>query len=348
MLHQNHKLQTRLQLIKRLLNTSNCESLIKCVIAFTDSQQSSISYNSKLSFYLNALINNNSTSTHKNENLSPATVTAITNNDKEILSHLNQILCNSGLNYKNELNIILNRANASNITESVLSETGHPSESTYLIINLNNSNLSRKNAFDLMNQLDKEFDDEILKIYNKSRTTFTYFLDQFDELTKELNKLSMNLTNQVVLMHSSVRKQYFQRLKLKFIKSYDIRHKCIYLIENMTHEKCIWHDSNSWPLFDILDQTEGPNRERRRLKKSHLYIPDRFFKQEFKLKLQNEKQPIPLRYLLSNYEDYLSSNNSSKSDSDGTLAVNYMLSNWKNSEIIRFNFYSFKKKDLKP
>lgn len=267
MLHPHHKLQTRLQLIKRLVNTQNCETIIKCILALTDNQQSSLSYNSKLSFYFNSLINNNNLNPINTENLAQ-----ITNNDKEILSNLNQILCSAGLNYKNELNSILSLLNRNNLitgmnelslNESTSNNT-QSNDSTYLLINVTNNN--SKSSLDLATQMDKEFDDEILKIYYKSKLTFSYFLDQFDKLTHDLNDFSCNLTNQVVLLHSSVRKLYFQRLKTKFIKSYDIKQKWIYLIENMTHEKCVWYDETSWPSFTILDQTEGPNRERRRLK----------------------------------------------------------------------------------
>jgi hypothetical protein len=163
------------------------------------------------------------------------------------------------------------------------------------------------------------------------------FAEQYDRLGSELNEFSCNLTNQVVLMHSSVRKIYFQRLKNKFIKSYDVKQKWISLIENMTHEKCLWFETNCWPKFEVLDQTEGPNRERRRLKKSHLFIADRFFKENFKSRLRNENCSNSLKYLLNNYEDYLSMAQNEKKEStpiDSTFTTNYMLSHWKNNEII--------------
>ena len=104
-------------------------------------------------------------------------------------------------------------------------------------------------------------------------------------------------------MHSNVRKNYLQRLKSKGIQVYHIQKKWMNMIENMTHERTIWHDPANLCSFFILDQTEGPNRERRRLRKSHLYIAERFFKPEVKPKLENEKQPSTLRYLISNGDD---------------------------------------------
>ena len=72
-------------------------------------------------------------------------------------------------------------------------------------------------------------------------------------------------------MHSSFRKSYLQRIKNKRIQIFDIKQKWIHLIEKMTHEKCIWYEMSGreavGPFFFILDQTEGPNRERRRIKK---------------------------------------------------------------------------------
>lgn len=106
----------------------------------------------------------------------------------------------------------------------------------------------------------------------------------------------------------------------------------------MCHEKCgMWHDALTWPSFQILDPTEGPHRERRRLKKSHLYINERFFKSDVRSKLANERNVHPLKYLLNTYEDYLASSDkpSFENDPDGSFISNYGLNYWKNNEIIK-------------
>lgn len=59
-MHPNHKIATRLQAIKHLLNTFNCESIVKSMLSLSDNvggsaQQSSVSFNGKLSFYLSSL-----------------------------------------------------------------------------------------------------------------------------------------------------------------------------------------------------------------------------------------------------------------------------------------------------
>lgn len=125
-------------------------------------------------------------------------------------------------------------------------------------------------------------------------------------------------------------------LKNKLIKSYDVKQKWVQIIESMCHEKCLWHDKATWPSFHILDQTEGAHRERRRLKKSHLYINERFFKEQVKAKLANERNMHPLKYLLNTFEDYLTADKPSfENDPDGSFISSYGLNHWKNNEIIK-------------
>ncbi len=132
-------------------------------------------------------------------------------------------------------------------------------------------------------------------------------------------------------MHSNVRKTYLQRLKNKRIQAFDVKQKWLHLIENMTHEKCLV--VSPAPAFYALDQTEGPNRERRRLKKRHLFMDSRFFKPEMAERLLDEKREPPLKYLLANYE---------LSPTDGTYTSigmstgDYMLYYLKNSEVLKY------------
>jgi hypothetical protein len=262
---------------------------MRYLFSATDNLQQS--YNLKLSFYFNSLFSSNNNNNNNNNNLT----TQLNKNDKEILSHLNQLLSTVGFNYKAELTAAVANSNTIDV------DSLHSSAASMI-----NSNENLKKVYlELTTQFDKEFDREILKIYSRTITMFKRFLQQFDKLTEDLNTYSLNLTNQAVAMHSNVRKIYLQRLKNKRIQVYDVKQKWLHLIENMLHSRFMWCDQSSLPKFYILDQTEGPNRERRRLKKSHLYIPERFFKPDIRLKLLSEKQPSPLRYLLNNYEDYL-------------------------------------------
>ena len=100
----------------------------------------------------------------------------------------------------------------------------------------------------------------------------------------------------------------------------------------MTHEKCTWYESNNTDknesIFFILDQTEGPNRERRRIKKvNQLNIPSRFFKPDLRQKIDDYKQINQLKYLINNFDN--SDTNS------GFSAGDYMLYYLKNSEVLK-------------
>ena len=365
-MHPNHKIKnTRLKLIKILTTNPNCETILKCALSLPDSQLSTISSNSKLSYYFNSLFgygisNKNDPQIVSNQTMSLASKNTfqLSNNDKEVLLEFNQILTRAGLNYKTEYYAVINAYTRNSSLISGYEPSSSPdlasfaTESTYLIVNTDSNWL--RAIVDLTTQFDKEFDDEILKIFHKSKQIFNLFLEQYDKIIQELSNFSYNLTNKVVLMHSSVRKQLFQRLKSKLIKQYDIKKNWMGIIENMTHEKCIWFDAHCWPYFYILDQTESPCRERRRLKKSHLYLAEKYFKEETRSKLLNEKQTHPLKYLLNNYDDYFNSgsNNSdnistrnSENDSEkssgstfemsGMEASSYMLNQWKYSENIK-------------
>jgi hypothetical protein len=386
MMHPNHKVKnTRLKLIKILTTNPNCETILKCALSLPDSQPSAISSNSKLSFYFNSLFD---LATAAGSKKAPHTTMSssligpsgngasstsaspisgslqqqhhhhqhITNNDKEVLHEFNQILTHAGLNYKTEYYAVINAytRNSAQITGFESSNSpdlaSFAAESTYLIVNTDSNWL--RASVDLTTQFDKELDDEILKIFRRATNIFNLFLETYERLVAELSHFSYNLTNKVVLMQSSVRKQLFQRLKNKLIRQHDVRQSWMGLIESVTHERCMWFDEASTTSFYILDQTESPSRERRRLKKSHLYIPERFFKPEVRWKLAREKNLHPLKYLLNSYEDYLNggvggtaataangSGGANKGEDEGftstTFAANsYMLNQWKYSENI--------------
>jgi hypothetical protein len=299
MLHPNHKQTTRINIIKNLLSTSHCEALIKFLI-ISDGQQS---FNLKFTFYLNALFN-----------LKPI----MKKSDVEVLTMFNRLLIEAGFNTKFEFtpNTSFLLANSSEGFEIV--------DSSPLISS------NRKSTLDLNTQFDKEIDTEVLGIYRKTSAHFKRFLQQFDRLTEDLMHFSTHLTNLVVSMHSKFRKSDLQRLKYKRIQQYDAKQKWIRLIDNMTHERCIGFEARCAPMFSVLDYTEGPNRERRRLRKAHLFIPERFFKTEIKQHLANEKQSKPLKYLLNNYDDYLSSD-SFQASSIGDFIL-YQLKNNENIE----------------
>jgi hypothetical protein len=287
MLHPNNKLQTRLQLIKRLFNTPNYELIYKTIFT-SDNSSYNLASNSKLMIYLNILIEQQQKNSDK-----------MSNNDKEILNHLNEMF-----------------------NLSFLSATKLNSSKNYLN-KLNNS-------VDLTN-FDKEFDDEMLKIYTKSKIIFKQFIKIFDIFSRIIDgksfidyitELNTNLFNNCMC---DVLKSYFQYIKSRHDQTVELKHKWLEILENMTHEHCLWFDPLNAQHFTVLDQTEGPNRERRRLKKSHLYIKHKFFKNEVHNKVDCEKRASKYEYLLCNEDDYATSSNKSNMSSieptDGSYVI---------------------------
>ena len=94
----------------------------------------------------------------------------------------------------------------------------------------------------LLNRCDKELDEEILTVYRRANQAFTRLLRLYDKLAEQLSERAVNLTNQVCATHAGVRKGYLQRLKNKRIRRFDVKQKWLRLVENMTHEKCLWHE----------------------------------------------------------------------------------------------------------
>ena len=160
--------------------------------------------------------------------------------------------------------------------------------------------LSKRAHTDLITKFDKELDNERLNyIYKRTMDTCASFEATYERMTGDLSAFAINALNQVVSVHSNVKKLYLQRVKSKRIELFDVRQRWTRLIEQMTHERCMCYDAASAPAFHMLDATESPNRERRRLVRSHLYIAERFFKPDYRQLVANERRQGPLRYLCS-------------------------------------------------
>lgn len=214
MMHPNHKLVTRLQLVKRLMNTPNCETILKCIVSLPDSASSIISassaasssnltqtnvpFTTKLAVHLNSLIN------------SATTITS--NNDKEILSHLAHMLGQCGLGFKPEYYV------SDPSSELVVTSA----ESHYLMVSQAMQPTSvgrvgaagvaahRKGSIDLTTQIDRDLDEEMMRIFHKAKSAFMRFIEHYERLVQELSEHACTLTNLVVLQHSNAQKNYIQ------------------------------------------------------------------------------------------------------------------------------------------
>ncbi|KHN89006.1 Lysosomal-trafficking regulator [Toxocara canis] len=122
-----------------------------------------------------------------------------------------------------------------------------------------------------------------------------------DETTaaEPISNIAMSLTCEVVDEQNLSRKLFLRSCR-------SAETSCIYaeriissLSVQLCHPEAVCFDESSWPLSWALDPTEGPNRERRRLKPDHLNFDRRFVLPEFANKLSNRERPFPLSNLLS-------------------------------------------------
>jgi len=133
--------------------TSPTSSSISSNPAFT----ATIPLNAKLAFYLNTL------------NLNDKDATS--NNDREILIHLDELVSQAGLDYKAELVRTLSlfsRPSIGSMAPMSGSFYFHDVESQWQLLMPDNSSNMDGTFIDLTNQCDKEFDEEIMKTYHRN------------------------------------------------------------------------------------------------------------------------------------------------------------------------------------
>uniref|UniRef100_A0ABM0M5Y3 Lysosomal-trafficking regulator-like n=1 Tax=Saccoglossus kowalevskii TaxID=10224 RepID=A0ABM0M5Y3_SACKO len=107
-------------------------------------------------------------------------------------------------------------------------------------------------------------------------------LHRLDGLAKEISNCAMEITQKVVMNQNVQRKKLLEKVRQSLAKTMDVRKGWHDIIQQLTHERAIWHD----PEFECtswqLDPTEGPARVRRRLQRCHLGLNRKY--------LMNERQ----------------------------------------------------------
>ncbi|GAB6023119.1 hypothetical protein CHUAL_007205 [Chamberlinius hualienensis] len=119
------------------------------------------------------------------------------------------------------------------------------------------------------------------------------------------------------------RKLYLNSLKKKFSDRLYIRQKWLSLVDRLTHERTIWHDSKSFPVSWELDQTEGPQRVRKRLSRCSLAMSERFLLSHAKEKLKMSGNVHPFEWLIK--------------DEDMSYGYSIMINDIQTKEIIQFS-----------
>ncbi|XP_075002599.1 lysosomal-trafficking regulator isoform X3 [Calonectris borealis] len=129
---------------------------------------------------------------------------------------------------------------------------------------------------------------------------------RLDTKSKDISKIAGDITQAVSLSQGIERKKVIQHIRGMYKAELSASRHWQELVQQLTHDRALWYDPVYYPTSWQLDPTEGPNRERRRLQRCYLTIPNKYLlpdrqKQEGVIK-------TPLSYL---FEDKTHSSHSS-------------------------------------
>ncbi|XP_055949206.1 lysosomal-trafficking regulator-like isoform X3 [Argiope bruennichi] len=129
-------------------------------------------------------------------------------------------------------------------------------------------------------------------------------LHKFESLAKEVSTEALSVTQKVFEIQNNERKSFMEELKAKYYEETSGRRTWFKLVEQMTHEKAVWHIPEFYPRSWELDPTEGPLRIRRRLKRCYLRVDSRFLRPDYmdRLVVNKDKNQPFLNLLLHDNE----------------------------------------------
>ncbi|XP_029450120.1 LOW QUALITY PROTEIN: lysosomal-trafficking regulator-like [Rhinatrema bivittatum] len=131
---------------------------------------------------------------------------------------------------------------------------------------------------------------------------------RLDTKLRDISKIAGDITQAVSFSQGMERKKVIQHIRGMYKVDLSASRHWQELIQQLTHDGTVWYDSDCYPTSWQLDPTEGPNRERRRLQRSYLTIPNKYI-----LRDQQKQEVIksPLCYL---FEDKTHSSSSTVKD----------------------------------
>uniref|UniRef100_A0A8C2J430 Lysosomal trafficking regulator n=1 Tax=Cyprinus carpio TaxID=7962 RepID=A0A8C2J430_CYPCA len=152
----------------------------------------------------------------------------------------------------------------------------------------------------------KAIKEEQLKYESEARTskgawekklanTEKSLLQRLDGKSKDISKIAADVTQNVSLRQGMERKKVMQHIRGLYKTDLSASRHWQELVQQLTHDRAVWYDQSSYPTSWQLDPTEGPNRERRRLQRCYLTIPNKYLLKD-RHKLDGEL-PAPLAFL---------------------------------------------------
>ncbi|XP_025864507.2 lysosomal-trafficking regulator isoform X1 [Vulpes vulpes] len=99
---------------------------------------------------------------------------------------------------------------------------------------------------------------------------------RLDSKSKDISKIAADITQAVSLSQGIERKKVIQYIRGMYKVDLSASRHWQELIQQLTHDRAAWYDPLYYPTSWQLDPTEGPNRERRRLQRCYLTIPNKY------------------------------------------------------------------------
>ncbi|XP_078069513.1 lysosomal-trafficking regulator isoform X3 [Mustelus asterias] len=127
----------------------------------------------------------------------------------------------------------------------------------------------------------------------KMTTSQQSLLQRLDMKSKDISKIAAEITQNISLHQGMERKKVIQHIRGMYKVDLSASRHWQELVQQLTHDRAIWYDPVSYPTSWQLDPTEGPNRERRRLQRCYLTIPNKY------LLTDRQKPEEPLKPPLS-------------------------------------------------
>ncbi|KAM9212392.1 lysosomal-trafficking regulator isoform 2-T2 [Dugong dugon] len=118
---------------------------------------------------------------------------------------------------------------------------------------------------------------------------------RLDSKSKDISKIAADITQAVSLSQGIERKKVIQHIRGMYKVDLSASRHWQELIQQLTHDRAVWYDPIYYPNSWQLDPTEGPNRERRRLQRCYLTIPNKYLLRD-RQKSEDLVKP-PLSYL---------------------------------------------------
>ncbi|KAK2086015.1 hypothetical protein P7K49_035440 [Saguinus oedipus] len=119
--------------------------------------------------------------------------------------------------------------------------------------------------------------------------------ERLDSKSKDISKIAADITQAVSLSQGIERKKVIQHIRGMYKVDLSASRHWQELIQQLTHDRAVWYDPIYYPTSWQLDPTEGPNRERRRLQRCYLTIPNKYLLRD-RQKSEDVVKP-PLSYL---------------------------------------------------